>query len=183
MENVYATDRGLADHRVASRMSRAILIVPLLMAGCQSASHTRPSPDAAAVTYHDAVYGFTFALTADWKNYSVLHDLWHSEQYDERLDRDLAVAQGPIIILRHPRWTSASPRQDVPILVFTRDQWQADRQEGVYPGGVVDEIAHNERYVIAAYSRFNADDSMAGSAEAGRIVLQNQLASNHLDDR
>jgi hypothetical protein len=34
--------------------------------------------------------------------------------------------KGPFIIIRHPLWTESNPRQDIPIMIFTKAQWKLD---------------------------------------------------------
>ena len=89
-----------------------------------------------------------------------------------------------MIVLRHPEWKAGDPRQDIPILVLTRRQWQSEREGRlrIIAGGVEDEIAHNSNYVFEVSSRFNADDSVKGWKEAADIVSRNMDANKpHLD--
>jgi hypothetical protein len=79
--------------------------------------------------------------------------------------------QGPIISIRHPKWTSANPRQDIPIMVFTRAQWSAIQKEellvGAGPVGPM-ELSHNRTYVFALPARFY--DSVFPTDEVGQIL-------------
>src|SRR5262249_29666670 len=71
---------------------------------------------------------------------------------------EMTVAQGPIVTIRHPSWVPEVPRQDIPIMVFTRAQWRSV-QQGKFlvstapfgPGG----IGRNSRYVLALPPRHN----------------------------
>ena len=87
--------------------------------------------------------------------------------------------RGPIIVLRHPQWKADDPRQDIPIMVFTRSQWEACGHDGrffPYAGGVIYEMRHNRKYVFGIYSRYNAADSVKGWKEAAGIVEWNRAA-------
>jgi hypothetical protein len=120
------------------------------------------------VVYHNKQYDFTFFLPAGWKGYSVLTGQWDGGE----------AWHGPMIVLRHPHWNADDPYQDIPIMVFTRSQWEADKK-GVFAtgaGGVEFEIGHNRKYVFGIHSRFNWGES-EGWQEASRIVEQNQAAN------
>jgi len=60
--------------------------------------------------------------------------------------------QGPRLSIRHPQWTQAQPRQDIPILLFTLDQWNSLQKEefsiGAAPMGPK-ELGRNSKYVFA----------------------------------
>jgi hypothetical protein len=65
------------------------------------------------------------------------------------------------LLLRHPHWSPTHPRQDLPILIYTRPQWTAYLRHGQnfpYAGGALSELAHNRKYVFATYTRFNFAD-------------------------
>jgi hypothetical protein len=63
---------------------------------------------------------------------------------------------GPSITIRHPLWTEAIPRQDIPILVLTTAQWNEQEQLsfGAAPFGP-GEMAHNGQFVFALPARYN----------------------------
>jgi hypothetical protein len=148
------------------------MLVVFLSGGCH-APVKFPVPLNSNIVYRNSDYGLAFSLPATWTGYTVLLRQWESRQYQPSSDREVVVAKGPAIVFRDPRWKATSPRQDIPILVFTREQWEANRQEGIFAGGVVYEISRNQRYVFGIYSRFNADDSIEGWKEAEEIVRRN----------
>ena len=150
-----------------------LLAASLLGTGCKQID-----PATAPVVYHNADYGLTFTLPADWRGYTVLMQKWEGSSYRPAHDPQKTVARGPLIILRHPQWTSEHPRQDIPIEVFTCAQWELVHAETInlHAGGIDEEIEHNSRYVFAIYSRFAAGE-LTGSEEAGKIVEQNQKAN------
>ena len=137
--------------------------------------------------YHNAQYDFTFYLPADWQGYSVLIDEWEGETYLAKKDADVVLARGPIIVLRNPQWKTNNLHQDIPIDVFTRQQWDdihLGKYDAVGAGGVIYELWHNDKYVFGMHSRYNADDSVNGWKEVQDIVNQNCAAhpEPHLHD-
>lgn len=157
--------------------------------GCLAAVCVRGvAPQAAAhslVLYKNAKYGLRFFLPGDWRGYSVVTQEWQAEQYRAESDRDVVVGRGPILVFRHPLWRRDRPHQDIPILVFTREQWNAGVQDqALFAGGVVYYVSQNERYVFAIHSRYNVDDSVEGWQEAEQIVKWNSDHAHHAyDDR
>lgn len=145
-------------------------VLVLLAGGCASPNSSAGNPAAPALplAYKNSTYNFAFYLPDAWRGYSVLSGEWGGGS-----------AHGPIIILRNPQWRGDKPSQDIPILVFTRDQWDASQGQpnDGYPGGVEYEIGHNSKYVFAIWSRYNADDSVIGWEETGDIVSRNQIAN------
>jgi hypothetical protein len=92
--------------------------------------------------------------------------------YDEKGNRTSADTHGPIITIRHPLWTKENPRQDLPIMVFTREQWaliEMSRMDvSAAPIGPED-FGRNAKYVFAVPPRY-IDDELDGSDEVLRIV-------------
>lgn len=61
--------------------------------------------------------------TREW--FSIVEEQWNGINYDE------IVESGPRILIRHPDWTEEDPRQDIPIMVFTHEQWNA-LKDGIF---------------------------------------------------
>jgi hypothetical protein len=161
----------------------APIIALLLVSGCYGLNPVK-EPGGLPLAYRNPQYEFTFFLPASWKGYSVLNEQWNGQAYFAASDKAEGTEHGPLIVLRHPEWKVDAPWQDIPILVFTRSQWKAERQGqfSIFAGGVEQEIAHNSNYVFAIHSRFNWNESVKGSREAEGIVTQNQTANRpHLD--
>ncbi len=116
-----------------------------------------PSVDPNALTYNNTQYGFNFALPTAWKGYSVVNSQW--EGLSLKSDSSGKVAQtGPIISIRDPRWTQQTPRQDIPIMVFTLDQWNSLKKEEYHIGAAPmdpSELGRNNKYVFALPARYN----------------------------
>ena len=107
---------------------------------------------------------------------------WNGETYSPAGDETIVVGHGPMITLRHPHWKASAPYQDIPILVFTRAQWDALHQGKLWPalyaGGVIDEIWHSREYVFGMSSRYNAADEVNGWKEVAEIVERNHDAND-----
>ena len=75
-------------------------------------------------------------MPGSWSGYSVLVQQWHEAQGRPE--------HGPLILLRHPLWSAGDPYQDIPILVFTRGQWESDKagEFAIGAGGIEEEIGH-----------------------------------------
>ena len=105
--------------------------------------------------YKSYQYGFCFSLPETWKGYTTTLDQW--EGSSQGPNGESTVARGPIISLRHPEWTAVDPRQDIPIMVFTRAQWRAlengDFWVSAAPIGP-SELGRNSKYVFALPPRF-----------------------------
>ncbi|HEU5397073.1 MAG TPA: hypothetical protein VFV81_07890 [Verrucomicrobiae bacterium] len=132
-----------------------------------------------SLVYHNSEFDFTFSLPSYWAGYSVQTNEWQSAAYLSDADQTEVTERGPMIVFRNPYWTVNDPRQDIPILVFTRRQWEKYWQPqgfSVSAGGIEEEIAHNDRYVFVINSRFNWGD-LPGAEDAGRIVDENRAAN------
>lgn len=114
--------------------------------------------ESGSVLYRNTEYGFTFSLPESWTGYSIVTDKW--EGYAVGGPRAGQVVEtGPQISIRHAEWTAQHPRQDIPIMIFTLDQWNALQQQGGFsvsaaPIGPT-ELGRNNRYVFALPARYN----------------------------
>jgi hypothetical protein len=149
----------------------------VLLSGCESDNVPKRSAEL-PVRYHNAKYGLTFALPAGWRGYSLVMQEWVGRQSDNKTGEIIRTERGPEIVLRHPKWTASNPRQDIPIRVFTRAQWEDVHQEIVWidAGGTTDEICHNRNYVFGVHGRFNWGEA-TGWEETSKIVDQNRAAN------
>jgi len=128
------------------------------------------------VVYENLEYGFKFSLPDGWKGYSVELDEWIGTNVDGSEGQD-PCPNGPIITIRHPEWTEDKPRQDIPIMVFTLDQW-AELSEGRFSVGAAPvgptELGRNDAYVFALPARYNYA-FLEGYAEVQGILDGNPL--------
>jgi hypothetical protein len=115
------------------------------------------SPAAQGVVLYNEQYGFSFALPNSWQNFSVADSRWEGlASTGEQAGK--IVAEGPELTIRHPLWTAEKPRQDIPILIFTLDEWNALQKEDFHIGAAPigpSELNRNSRYVFALPARYN----------------------------
>ena len=106
------------------------------------------------IIYTNTQYGFSFSLPINWKGYSIIVTKWEGNPAGS----DVIIEQGPIISVRNPKWTSANPYQDIPIMVFTLAQWDSLQQDKFHIGAAPigpSELGRNTRYVFALPARYN----------------------------
>ncbi|HWD92553.1 MAG TPA: hypothetical protein VG938_09400 [Verrucomicrobiae bacterium] len=168
--------------------SKFILFLALVLCGGLFGCSTEAlnPPAGLPLRYHDSQYDLTFSLPASWKGYSILKQQWTGEAYSPEKDTDVVRGRGPIIIFRNPQWKTNDRYQDIPIYIFTRQQWDDShlRYDAVGAGGIILELWHDDKYVFGMHSRYNTDDSVKGWKEAEEIVRQNCAAhpGPHLHD-
>jgi len=138
------------------------------LVGCATNAPNHPS--GLPLRYYNSQYDFTFFLPASWRGYSVLIQQWNASQTDSTMPE-----HGPVIVIRHPQWKINDIYQDIPVRVFTRSQWEADRHGkfAIDAGGFEEEIEHNREFVFVISSRFNTEELKA-SKEADDVVTQNR---------
>lgn len=143
--------------------------------------NTAPVQNAAAplslpVKYENKEYGFIFSLPADWQGYSIYIKQWDGFPLEAAGAGSHAI-HGPKIFIRNPNWTEQNPYEDIPVMVFTLDQWSLVQQEkmgvSAAPYGPK-ELGRNKYYVFALPPRYNFDYS-AGFEEVDKIIQSNPL--------
>ena len=143
----------------------SLLLLPILPDGCTRSGETYPpelptslsteQPEA-LVEYRDSALGFSFSLPESWEGFSIRTSNWEGLKSGDLGDE--VVEQGPIVYIVHPKSTAQQPRQEIPVMVFTIDQW--DRMQrgewhvGAAPIGPL-ELGRNSRYVLALPARYN----------------------------
>lgn len=109
------------------------------------------------IIYKNTEYGFHFTLPESWKGYKIITGEWEGEPIGEPT-ADSDTITGPMISIRHPLWTSQNLRQDIPIMIFTSEQWNS-LQKGEFHIGAApidpSELGHNSKYVFALPARYN----------------------------
>ena len=116
------------------------------------------SPDSNSIVYKNTEYGFNFTLPESWKGYSIVSSLWEGLAMESQQSGQTVVETGPIISIRDPKWTAQTPRQDIPIMVFTLDQWNSLQKEVFHIGAAPirpSELGRNNSYVLALPARYN----------------------------
>lgn len=125
-----------------------------------------------ALSLYSEKYGFVFLLPGSWGNYDVVTEEWEGVPTG-----DNAVESGPVIKIRHPLWTVRNPRQDIPIMILTIDQWNS-LENGKFHIGAAPigpkELSRNSKYVFALPARYNYS-FLSGFEEVERILDNNPL--------
>jgi hypothetical protein len=123
--------------------------------------------------YKNTQYGFNFQLPQSWKRYTIVTTKWEGLE----IGSVKVLETGPIINLRHPLWTADKPRQDIPIMVFTTNQWNMLQQEKFHIGAAPigpKELGRNSKYVFALPARYNFS-FLTGFEEVENILNSNAL--------
>ena len=108
------------------------------------------------ILYENTEYGFTFSLPKSWEGYQIVTDSWEGILVDQQQNK--IAENGPILSIRHPRWTEKTPRQDIPIMVFTLGQWSSLEKEEFHIGAAPvppKKLGQNNKYVFALPPRYN----------------------------
>ena len=116
-----------------------------------------PATSSSNTVYTNTIYGFNFNLPENWKGYTVTVDKWIGYAIDAE-SGNVPFANGPIILIHNPKWIGANTYQNIPIMVFTLDEWDQLQQEkfhiGVAPIGP-SALGRNSKYVFALPARYN----------------------------
>jgi len=125
------------------------------------------------VVYNNSDYGVEVALPETWEGYKIIQDNWEGYMLNDSGEQVLSnTFTGPIIVIRHPDWTEEMPRQDIPVMVFTKDQWN-DLIHDVFDVGQASmapkALSENQNYVFALSAQYN-DEYLTGFEEVLSIV-------------
>ena len=115
---------------------------------------TPSTSNSSSILYKNTQYGFTFTLPKSWQGFSTIIGTWEGNN----IASGNVTEKGPKISIRHPQWSSKNPRQDIPIMVFTLDQWNLLGQEKFHIGAAPigpSELGRNNSYVFALPARYN----------------------------
>ena len=132
-----------------------------------------PTASSTAVVYNNSDYGFTFSLPESWEGYSIVKNTWEGNP----LTATSIKQTGAKLSIRNPKWTSALPYQDIPVMVFPVAQWNSYIAGNFSVGAapiLASELGRNNLYVLALPARWNFDYS-EGYLEAESILKSNPL--------
>jgi len=119
--------------------------------------------------YTNEKYGFEVTLLDSWKGYSILTESWHGLTLDDNSTQ----YQGPEIIIRNPKWSVGQYWQDIPVMVFTKEEWKlieaGNLNVSAAPIGP-DKLDENQRYVFALPPRWVGFSDTLGQDEAQAIA-------------
>lgn len=104
------------------------------------------------IAYENTQYGFRFYLPETWKGYSIIEEQWEGTKNGELTET------GTQLLIRHPAWTDKDPHQDIPLMIFTLEQWNALQKGGFFvsaaPVGPC-KLGGNSSYIFALPARYN----------------------------
>jgi hypothetical protein len=109
------------------------------------------------IVYQESQYGFNFSLPLSWEGYTILSEKWEGLSLHDS-EGEKVIETGPMIIIRHPEWSSENQRQDIPIMIFTLSQWDSLQKEEFHIGAAPigpSELGRNNQYVFALPARYN----------------------------
>ncbi|MEI7452065.1 MAG: phosphatase PAP2 family protein [Candidatus Falkowbacteria bacterium] len=109
------------------------------------------------VEYRNTQYGFYITLPGTWSGYTVVNSIWEGQGLVNGLG-SIVVASGPIISIRNPKWTKDKPYQDIPVMIYTLEQWNDLQSEKFSVGAAPippSELGRNIKYVFALPARYN----------------------------
>ena len=108
--------------------------------------------------YKNTKYGFSVTLPESWRGYTIVNDEWDGYKDTANISQQNASEVGPLIFIRHPKWTEDVQRQDIPVMVFTIDQWNKIQNDEFHIGAAPinpSELGRNAKYVFALPARYN----------------------------
>jgi hypothetical protein len=106
------------------------------------------------IIYRNSEYGFCFLLPTDWTGYKVITEKW---QAGPTGSTEAGPIEGPEILLRNPHWTEDTRWQDIPIMIFTREQWKlAENDDYAFSPGpnMPSALGSDSRYIFALPPRW-----------------------------
>ena len=104
------------------------------------------------VAYENTRYGFYFYLAETWKGYTIIEEQWEGTSGADNVET------GPQLLIRHPYWTQKDPRQDIPIMIFTLEQWDVLQKGDFFVSAAPispSKLGSNSIYVFALPARYN----------------------------
>ena len=134
------------------------------------------------VKYENERYGFSFYLPLDWKGYEIIQSKWEGKAAKGSAEVPLS---GPIITIRNPRWSAQKRTQDIPIMVFTRKQWEALQSRKFHIGAAPvkpTELGQNEKFVFALPPRYDYAH-LSGYEEVSEILASNPLKTKEISKK
>jgi len=129
----------------------------------------QPQISASWKTYKNEEYGFEVIIPDSWKGYLILEETWNGVTLDGKSTK----FQGPEIIIRHPEWTTEQLWQDVPIMVFTKNEWKLIEANSLNVSAAPigpSKLGENQKYVFALPPRWVGFYDALGQEEAVEIT-------------
>jgi hypothetical protein len=137
-----------------------------------SQKHHTAARQSGTFDYTNREYGFRFTLPESWKGYRILWSEWRGNVLTNS-GEVARVLRGPRLVIRNPKWTRENPREDMPILIYTIDQWNEGPVVSAAPF-YPEELGRNRKYVFAVPPRWDYDFA-EGYEEAEKILTAASL--------
>lgn len=131
------------------------------------------------VNYSNTKYGFILNLPVSWKGYTVLENSWTGMSVGATDGNNYISEIGPLILIRNPLWSEKDPMQDIPVMVFTIDQWNNMQNDAFHIGAAPinpSELGRNDKYVFALPARYNFS-YLKGFEEVDKILTEKSLVA------
>jgi hypothetical protein len=154
---------------------RHIVILAVVSALMIAVTSICSAQTVAPVIYNNKQYGFSFTLPASWKGYTILTTTWEGGPPSPWTGPP--PDQGPALTIRNPQWTQTDPREDIPIWIFTHDQWNRIQNEHLLVSAAPFppmELGHNRRFVFTLPPRYT-NDLLTGYEEVLKINANHPL--------
>jgi len=117
--------------------------------------------DKSAIEYRNDTFGFSIILNEGWRGYTVNHI--KEDIYDltgKTKTNNGVVDSIQLIELHHPLETAENPREDMPIMIFTLEQWTHIQNEEWSAGAAPippSLLGQNSQWIMALPARYNYD--------------------------
>ena len=134
-----------------------------------------PAPENISSAYRNEEFGFSFSLPSSWENYTIVKGIREVRE----IASGKAIANAPTIFIRHPKWSAQNPYQDIPIDIYTEDEWKGIIEERYLVSAAPippTELGHNSKYVFALPARYNYA-FLTGWQEIEKILLGKPLTT------
>ncbi len=132
--------------------------------------------------YQNKEYGFEINLLESWRGYKVLEESWKGTT----LDGNSTKYDGPKIVIRNSKWSESEIWQDIPILVFTKFEWQLieNKNLNIFAAPIApSKLGENNKYVFSLPPRWVGFTDVLGQDEAQKIVRTfKAITLNELSD-
>ena len=129
------------------------------------------------VIYKNKQYSFSFTLPASWKGYTIVTGTWQGTATKGSPPEPTSIERGTALRIRNPQWTQDDPHEDIPIWIFTHDQWNRTQNESLIVSAAPfppSELGHNARFVFALPPRYSYDN-LTGVEEVLKIIGDHPL--------